>query len=56
MKTKTKSHGDEVIDFHNKKIPKVDSNYTCLTVILKRWKLLSASAFKRMRIYREESG
>ena len=33
MKTKTKSHGDEVTDFYNKKIPKLDSNYTCLAVI-----------------------
>ena len=28
-----KSHGDEVINFYNKKNPKVDSNYTCLAVI-----------------------
>ena len=33
MKTKIKSHGDEVTDFYDKKIPKVDSNHTCLTVI-----------------------
>ena len=33
MKTKTKSHGDEVTDFYGKKIPKVDSNHTCLAVI-----------------------
>ena len=33
MKTKIKSHGDEVIDFYDKKIPKVDSNHTCLAVI-----------------------
>ena len=33
MKTKIKSHGDEVADFYNKKIPKVDSNHTCLAVI-----------------------
>ena len=30
MKTKIKSHGDEVTDFCDKEIPKVDSNYTCL--------------------------
>ena len=33
LKTKTKSHGDEFTDFHDKKIPKVDSNDTCLAVI-----------------------
>ena len=33
MKTKIKSHNDEVTDFYDKKFPKVDSNYTCLTVI-----------------------
>ena len=33
MKTKIKSHGDEVTDFYDKKIPMVDSNHTCLAVI-----------------------
>ena len=33
LKTKTKSHGDEVTDFYDKGIPKVDSNHTCLAVI-----------------------
>ena len=33
MKTKIKSHGDEVADFYDKEIPKVESNYTCLSVI-----------------------
>ena len=33
LKTKIKSHGDEVTDFYDKKIPKVDSNHTCLAVI-----------------------
>ena len=33
MKTKIKSHGDEVTDFHDKNIPKIDSNHTCLAVI-----------------------
>ena len=28
-----KSHGDEVTDFYDKEIPKVDSNHTCLVVI-----------------------
>ena len=33
MKTKIKSHGDEVTDFYDKEIPKVDSNHICLAVI-----------------------
>ena len=33
MKIKIKSHGDEVADFYDKKIPKVDSNHICLTAI-----------------------
>ena len=28
-----KSHGDEVTNFYDKEIPKVDSNHTCLAVI-----------------------
>ena len=33
MKTKRKSHVDEVRDFIDKKILKVDSNHACLAVI-----------------------
>ena len=33
LKTKIKSHGDKVTDFHDKEIPKADSNHTCLAVI-----------------------
>ena len=33
LKTKMKSHGDEVTNFYDKKNPKVDSSYTCLAVI-----------------------
>ena len=33
MKIKTKSHGDEVTDFYDKEIPKVELNHTCLAVI-----------------------
>ena len=32
-KVKIKFHGDEVTDFQDKKIPKVDFNCTCLAVI-----------------------
>ena len=33
LKTKVKSYGDEVTDFYDKKVPKVDSNHKCFTVI-----------------------
>ena len=33
LKTKVKSYGDEVTDFYDKEIPKVDSNHTFLAVI-----------------------
>ena len=33
LKTKIKFYGDEATDFHNKKIPDVDSTLTCLAVI-----------------------
>ena len=33
MKTKIKSYGDEVTDFHSKEIPNVASNHACLAVI-----------------------
>ena len=32
MKTKIKSHDDEVTDFYSKKVPKLDSNHTCLAI------------------------
>ena len=33
LKTKIKSYGDEIKDFFDKDIPKVDYNHTCLAVI-----------------------
>ena len=33
LKTKIKSHGNEVTDIYDKEIPKEDSNHTCLAVI-----------------------
>ena len=33
LKTKIKSHGDEVTDFRDKEISKADSNLTCLAII-----------------------
>ena len=54
LKTKIKSHGDEVTDFFAKEIPKVGSNHTCLVVIsldsaLNRDDNFSASAFRRYK-------
>ena len=34
LKTKVKSYGDQATDFYDKEMPKVDSNYICLAVIL----------------------
>ena len=33
LKTKIKSHGNEVTSFYDQKIPNLDSNHTCLAVI-----------------------
>ena len=33
LKTKIKYHSDEVTDFYDKEIPKMDSNHTCLAEI-----------------------
>ena len=55
-KNKIKSNGDEVTDFSDKQIPKVDSNHTYLVVIIldsglkNRVKLLYASIFKKVQI------
>ena len=29
LKTKIKSHGNEVTDFYDKRFPQLDSNHTC---------------------------
>ena len=34
LKTKIKSSWNEATDFHHKTMPKADSNYTCLALIL----------------------
>ena len=41
LKTKIKSHDNEVTDFYDKKISKLDSNHTCLA------KITLDSAFKK---------
>ena len=33
VKTKIESCGEEVTDFYDKRVPKVESNHTCLAVI-----------------------
>ena len=33
LKTKIKSHGDEIIDFYFEEVPKLCSNHTCLAVV-----------------------
>ena len=33
LKTKIKSNGDEVADFYDKEIPKLDFNHTCSAII-----------------------
>ena len=33
LKTKIESCGEEVTDFYDKRVPKVESNHTCLAVI-----------------------
>ena len=54
MKTKIKSHADEVADFYDKEIPKVNSHHTCLALIildsaLKKEKLLSQVFLKECK-------
>ena len=36
LKTKINSHGDEVTDFYDKEIRKLNSNHTCLDSTLKK--------------------
>ena len=54
-----KSHGDEVTNFYDKEIPKVDSNHTCLAVIsldsaLKKDENYYSQAFFRENKYIEK--
>ena len=56
MKTKVKSHGDEVTDIYVKKTPKVDYNHTCLEVTildsaLKNTKTIIPKSFSKSVIY-----
>ena len=54
MKTKEKSDADEVTDFYNKEIPKVDSNHTCLAVISLYSALCCSQVFLKECIYIEK--
>ena len=56
MKTKIKSPGNKVTDFYDKKISKVNLiilvyGKSAWVYTQKWWKLLSASAFKRVNIH-----
>ena len=48
------SHGDEVTDFYDKKIPKVDSNHTCLAVITLHSALKKDSSYY-LQVFLKES-
>ena len=37
MKTRIKFCSDEAADFHDKEIPKVNTNLTCLAIIFELW-------------------
>ena len=59
MKTEIKSHGDEVTDFYNKKIPKVGSNHNCFEVIsldsaLKKDEIFYPQVFLKQCKYTEQ--
>ena len=53
MKTKIKSHCDEVTDFYDKKIPKLDSNHTCLAVIILDSALKEAGNYYQQEFLKE---
>ena len=50
LKTKIKSHGNEVTDFYDKKFPKLDSNHTSLAVISLLLNLLLNLLLKKMTV------
>ena len=50
LKAKIKSHGDEVTDFYDRKIPTVDSNHTCLGVISLGSALMTIHSFPSSRV------
>ena len=59
MKTKIKSYGDEATGFHDKEVPKVGSNHTCLAIIsldsaFKKMKTIVCKCFIRMQIHWKE--
>ena len=59
LKIKIKSHGDEVTEFYNKKIPRLDSHRTCLAVIslhftLKKYENYYPQVFLRKCKYTEK--
>ena len=60
LKIKMKCYGVGVTGFHDKKIPKLGSNHTCLAIVTldfalkKRWHLLSALILKECKLLRNE--
>ena len=60
LKTKIKYHDTEVTDFFNKKIPKLDSNHTCLAITtldsaLKKMIVIICKVFLKQCRYIEEN-
>ena len=61
MKTKIESHGNEVTDFYDEKVPKVDFNHICLAVIgldsaIKKYEDYYSQVFLKESKYIEEEG
>ena len=47
LKTKIKSHGNAVIDFYDKKSPKVESNYTCYILLPRKMTINIYKCFQK---------
>ena len=59
LKTKIKSHANEVTSFYDKKIPKVDSSHLCLAVISlvllsRKITIIIHKSFKNVNILRKK--
>ena len=55
LKTKIKSYGDEAVDFSDKKMLKVGSNYICLAVILIDFVLIKDENYYYPQVFLKES-
>ena len=50
LKTKIKSHGDEVTDFYEKIVPQANSNHACsavITLVLRKMRISIRKCFKK---------